>query len=100
MAADADGELVEYVIYGTAFSGAVIAGEVVLEGGSKSQLRGEVEEVVDDIGDMLVGEPGSKEVWTCVEVEVGVLDESGEPPIGQPNISVSFFLYLQSTSTA
>lgn len=97
------------MIYGTAFSGCVIAGEVILEGGSKSSLRGEDEDELEhDIEDMLGGEPehdsivesvfpDSKEVCTCVEA--GMLGESGGLHFGEPNVSVSFFLYLQSAST-
>jgi hypothetical protein len=87
-AADAVGELVEYDTHGTTFSGGAVAGEVMLEGGSKSQLRGEVEDgLVDGIEDVLSGEleheeivgrlsSGSDEVSTCVKVDV--LGEFGE----------------------
>jgi len=84
----------------------------MLVGESKSQVRGEVEdedELVEDINDTLPGElehdsnvemgsPGSKEVCSCVEVDV--LGESGGSHSGQSNRPVSFFLYLQSTPTA
>jgi hypothetical protein len=70
----------------------------MLEGGSKSQLRGEVEDgLVDDIEDVLSGEleydeivervsSGSDEVWTCVKVDV--LSESGGSHSGHSPVTV------------
>jgi hypothetical protein len=108
-AADAVGDSVVYDTHGATFSGGAVAGEVMLEAGSKSPLRGEVDDgLVVGIEDALSGEleheenvgrlsSGSDEVSSCVKVDV--LGEFGESHCGHLDAPV-LFLYLQSTSTA